>query len=166
MRKQLVGLRCLQLGGLASLLFLLAGCGGTGTVSGKVKVNGEPVTAGTVTFLAEDDKSYQGNISPDGSYTVEKVPPGTVKIGVYAPSGAPPMPDFAKKALGKLDIPKQAGQDVNPYDFKKHTGPVVPDNFMDPRKSTLTYTVKTGNQDHDIEITVAEAPKTKKGGRR
>jgi hypothetical protein len=87
-RKQLIGLRCLQLVGVASLLLLLAGCGGTGTVSGKVKVNGELVTAGTVTFLTEDDKLLQGNIGSDGSYTVEKVPPGTVKIGVYAPSGA------------------------------------------------------------------------------
>ena len=75
--------------GAGRMLFLLllaavCGCGSTATVAGKVSYQGRPVVHGYVTFLSADKTARSAAIAPDGSYTIERVPPGVVKIGVVS----------------------------------------------------------------------------------
>jgi hypothetical protein len=60
----------------------LAGCGGgTGTVSGKVTLDGSPLPAGRIVFFGPKGKSATAEIK-DGQYTASNVPAGDVKITV------------------------------------------------------------------------------------
>src|SRR5690349_503951 len=73
----------------AVLIGAAAGCGGQGaTVSGKVSYKGRPVVSGSVIVLNPDGTARTGVILPDGSYTVEGVSRGLVKIGVLSPDPA------------------------------------------------------------------------------
>src|SRR5437762_12233392 len=77
----------------------LAGCKGgdlPATVSGKVTYHGRPVTSGVVVLVGPDGKtSDPGPVRPDGTYTIQHAPAGTVKVSfnnppppvVSAPSG-------------------------------------------------------------------------------
>src|SRR4051794_30930832 len=60
-------------GSLFALCFLLAGCNRetrTGFVSGTVRVDGKPITQGTIMFAPADGKAAVGSIGPDGTYVL------------------------------------------------------------------------------------------------
>jgi hypothetical protein len=83
MRNRRVGWCCL---GLAFSL-LLAGCDRTKmvTVTGTVKVDGQLLASGTITFTPADGKTQvTGGPIKDGKYSV-KVPPGLMKVSLSAP---------------------------------------------------------------------------------
>src|SRR5438477_1667604 len=69
----------------ALLLPMLIGCGGTATVAGKVTYQGRPVLSGSVIVLNDDGTAVSGVIQPDGTYSVEGVKKGRVKVGVLSP---------------------------------------------------------------------------------
>jgi hypothetical protein len=136
------------------------GCGGagsgTGQVTGKVSYQGKPLSVGTVAFFGSNNRVANSLILPDGTYTITNAPMGEVKISVETPpqptsggSGGPPkgmMMDPAKFGVKNPDAKKTAmgGQ------LEKHV--VVPDKYKDAQKSGLTYTVKAGEQTHNIDI--------------
>src|SRR5437588_6501794 len=86
-------------GRLASLAILLlalliaTGCSGkkaSGTVSGKVTYQGKALRGGSVTFIPADGVGVAtSRIAEDGSYKVEKVPAGNVKITVETETSKP-----------------------------------------------------------------------------
>lgn len=71
-----------------------AGCGETHDptypVTGKVTLNGQPLTTGTVTFTPENGPSATGEIGADGTYSLITPPeregamPGTYQVSVSA----------------------------------------------------------------------------------
>ncbi len=128
-----------------------AGCGSSpGKIVGKVYYKDAPLKGGNVTFVCADGQSRLAEIQEDGSYAVDKVAPGEVKISVdtsslkpqgniprYQPpkgvenkSGFTP-PDFAAQAKRYVAIPKQ---------------------YADAEHSGLKYTVKRGSQQYDIHL--------------
>lgn len=79
-------------GGLVTgfaLLVLATGCQGSGTVTGKVRHRAKPVVWGTVSMIASDDLQYSGQITLEGTYKIENVPNGPVKILVASPDPDP-----------------------------------------------------------------------------
>src|SRR4051794_6835119 len=67
----------------------LAGCGGrAATLSGRVSYRGRAVTSGSVIVLHADGTARSGVIRPDGTYAVEGVQKGPVRIGVLSPDPA------------------------------------------------------------------------------
>lgn len=72
--------------GLAALLAVAAGCGTAEpkrtTVSGTVTYKGQPVTGGTITFVAGPGVSGGGLIRGDGTFFASGVPVGKVKVAV------------------------------------------------------------------------------------
>jgi hypothetical protein len=112
----------------------VCGCGGKATVSGKVSYQGRTVTYGSVLILGSDKKTRFGVIQPDGSYTVEGVTPGAVKIGVISRDPAKP----ASK------VPASAR--ATPTWFP------LPPKFEDPATSGIVGTVGSGRVKHDIEL--------------
>jgi len=131
---------------LLPLVLALAGCGkGQATVSGKVAFNGQPLPSGTVAFLGEDGRAYTGVIGADGTYTLEKVSPGPMKISVQTPpppSGKP----VVQPPPGASSMP---GMDMRNREVKTVA---IPRKYEDPNTSGLTYTVTSGSQTHDIEL--------------
>src|SRR4051794_4310897 len=68
------------------LAVLAAGCGRkAGNVSGTVKFNDKPLTAGTITFYDRDDRPTSSPISATGTYSVTGVASGKVKVAIAVP---------------------------------------------------------------------------------
>ncbi len=131
----------------AALALAMVGCGsGTSTLSGKVTYQGRPVLSGYVTVVNEDGTASSGVIQPDGTYTVEGVKRGHVRIAIVSPD-----PARAHSVLNKGDHKDaKAGHG--------HTKPgtngwyPLPANLGDPEKSGLTLDATASRVRHDIEM--------------
>jgi hypothetical protein len=137
-------------------LLLLTGCSSKGNVSGKVTINGTPLNTGTVGFYA-GGQVYQGNIGNDGTYTI-KCPPGEVRIAIFVPKATMGPSGGMPAGAGSMpkDVKAPPGVDMGKFSGGAGVagGPVVeiPDQYADPEKSGLTYTVTGGDQTHDIPL--------------
>jgi hypothetical protein len=141
------------------LLAVCAGCSSSsqGTISGKVTYQGKPVPAGTVVFVPQvQGGSFVAHIR-DGEYKVENCPVGPAKIAVSTPANTDPM----KRMMGsKMKRPPEIeeklgrggsadGSSSSPTDAPAVS---IPPRYQDPEKSGLSYTVTSGSQVHDIDI--------------
>ena len=154
-----------RLGGLL-LLACLAFCTGCGegiqraTVKGKVTLGETPIPVGNVMFWGKDNYTASGTIDKEGNYSVADVPVGEVRISVQTPKlppGGLEMMHRMKNNPGAKDT-----ESVDPNDPSKRIGIMgnipenivpVPDKYNDPGTSGLTYTVKGGEQTHDLKLT-------------
>ena len=131
----------------------VAGCGpSTGNVSGKVLYKGAPLNGGVVTFAGEDGKNPQiAQIAEDGSYSVEKIPVGPVKITVATKSSVK-QGKQPRKNLPPTNVTPPPG--YIPQDASDGGKPLVeiPAKYSDSEKSGLTYTVTSGSQSYDIKL--------------
>jgi hypothetical protein len=133
---------------LLSILVLTAcGCSRTATVTGKVTYQGRPVVHGFVTFLSAQETARSGVIQPDGSYTVENVPLGRMRITVFSRNPA------KGRSTVRVEQPAETG------DKKAGSGkPTVAGWFPLPPKfeavatSGLTCTVDARTMRHDLEL--------------
>lgn len=133
------------------VLLAACGCGGGdginhgGELTGKVTIDGTPVSAGEIQFHGGDGKhSVSGKLRNDGSYTVHEPPLGPCKIAIITST----FKDIPPKSKAK-----------GPVDFTDHaTGewPIyaaTPKAYEDKDTSGLTVDVKSGKQEHAIELT-------------
>jgi len=148
---------------LCSVLLLgVIGCSKTGTITGKVKYNGEPVAIGVIQFIPEKGKAVSANIA-DGEYKAERVPVGPCVVTVSTAEaertarslpkeqGAGPTvmpnqqggtkaaPDIQGKAKDKPQTPALPGgdqlkQNAGEKDLYKRLKP-VPAKFGDPEEA-------------------------------
>lgn len=141
---------------LAGVLFLVSflgalGCGSTpGTVTGKVYFKDQPLKGGNVTFLTADKKvSQMAKIGEDGSYTIDKIPAGPVKIGVETKSlkQSASVPRYSPPP--GMSSPNKTGGDPKEI-LKRYVA--IPEKYADPLESGLEYTVQSGNQPWDIKL--------------
>lgn len=129
----------------AFLLPLMAsGCGGskTGTVSGKVRLNGEPVPGGYVNFFPEGGAGSSAKTSPireDGSYSVSGVPVGPAKISVQGIAGSAALPNVTPPK--GMEIPRSDRKTVN-----------IPAMYSTTDMSGLKWDVKPGQQEFNIDL--------------
>jgi hypothetical protein len=143
------------------LVLASVGCGSKGTVSGKITYNGTPLPSGTVTFVPEKGEVVTAVIV-DGKYTAQKVPTGPAKILVtsvpanegrasFGNQGKNAMINNMKNIPEDAPIPPEARKSLaggNPA----RNGLKIPTRYNDSEKTDLKYTVKSGSQDHDIEL--------------
>jgi hypothetical protein len=118
----------------AGAVLFVAGCGGPGTVSGKVSLNGKMLPGGAVTVVDSEGQSRIGGIGKDGSYTVSNIAPGKAQVSVLTLDKRPSiMGDGAENSLGEY-VP-------------------IPAKYMDHNQSGLALDVKSGKQPFDIQMT-------------
>jgi hypothetical protein len=123
------------------VMLAVVGCGGTGTVSGKVTLNGKPLPGGVVYVHDSEGQSRSGGITKEGTYAVSNIAPGTAKINVLTLSSMPSVRDpqgGGKNPLGEY-VP-------------------IPAKYMDFTTSGLGLEVKSGKQDYDIKMEGEAAP--------
>ncbi|VTU01821.1 unnamed protein product [Gemmataceae bacterium] len=117
------------------------GCSGgakLGPVSGSVTLDGQPVTAGVVTFVAADrSNTASAEITPEGTYSIPDAPTGEVVICVktrdhefiLGPGSGPP-PDPAAGSGGVKTTQKK-----NPLFVR------TPEKYEDATRTDLRATV-------------------------
>jgi hypothetical protein len=145
---------------LLGLLPFTVGCGpnlrARATVKGKVTFANQPVTAGSVTFYGRDNLLGSATIDKDGNYVMKDAPLGEVKITVTVPT-LPPG-GIERMKMG----PAKEGKSVDPSGSGKAIAIMgtMPDRYVPVSEkyakvatSGLTYTVKKGEQTHDIIMT-------------
>lgn len=138
---------------------LLCGCsrsrlGNEEEVSGKVTYNGKPLTGGWITFMSAQGHTFSGPIDPEGNYKV-RVLVGETRITVDNRM-------LQSKWMSKTDIRRQVGikrRASTSTEEAKSSGPDIPGTYMplpnkyfSPDTSGLTYTVESGSQTHNIEL--------------
>jgi hypothetical protein len=147
--------------GTLLLSLLVCGCnnsgmGPQGQVSGKVIYNGKPLPGGQVTFLTAKGYTFNSVIDPEGNYKLQ-APVGEAKIVVdnrmllksneppkldlRHPPGITPPPGVKQDDAGASSAPAIAGTYV-----------ALPKKYSSPDASGLTYTVKSGTQTYDIDL--------------
>ena len=134
----------------------LLGCGGqaAGDVSGRVTFEGQPVVFGSVVIIGTDKQPRNGEIKPDGSFTVTGVPVGEAQVAVHSPD-VTALPD--KMTLkGKMKEGKKGDVDVElnkvPQAVRDKWFP-IPERYSDHEKSGLTLTIKEGANEFPLKLT-------------
>ncbi len=120
---------------LAALALPCAGCGSSAgssppptlPVKGKVTYNGRPLIQGTVTFVPDRGPEANGNIQPDGSYSLT-----TRKDG-----------DGAVAGVHQVAVDGATGKGAS---FR------VPPKFRNVSSSKIEMEVKDGTTDYDINL--------------
>ncbi|MFO0845691.1 MAG: hypothetical protein U0797_25455 [Gemmataceae bacterium] len=159
--------RLLVSAGLAVALTFLAGCGGTGSVEGKVssRSKGKNLVWGTVVMTGPDNIARSGMVHPDGSYAVQGLPTGEAVIRVSSDSPKALMqPRPAAGRGGRGTGPDEDRRPPDPNAAKDGGGgPVIADEvlkawfpipakYADPAQSLLKVTIKPGKNQHDIVL--------------
>lgn len=141
---------------IAGAMVLAGGCASKATITGTVTYKGEPIPSGSITFTPESGAPLVNAPIRDGKYTAEDVPMGNAKVSIMSMymSGRPsPMMDPGKRE--KMAPPKDAPPEAQKAferstQFKK--GLKIPEKYVDPQQSGLTYTVQRGPQTKDFNL--------------
>ncbi len=88
----------------------VCGCGGeteiSGNASGKVTLDGQAVTSGSISFISEDGKVGTADMGATGEYAMKDVVVGDYKVVISPPAlPHPGMPGTTKKA-GQANFPQ------------------------------------------------------------
>ena len=178
MRKYSFPVRRFGLFGLFLLSAAPLGCGSkTGTVTGKVTLDGKPLLIGKISFTGKG-KTVSADII-EGEYTAKKVPVGDVKVTVDTsiakheadnllagaqrggggmPPGGPPrgmkegrqMPPEAKKALEE-QAQLAAENSKKAKELLAKYRP-IPEKYTKPESSGLSLTVTGGENSFDVPL--------------
>jgi hypothetical protein len=88
----------------------------TGSVEGKITIDGNPVAKGKVAFHPARGKAVEVKIAADGTYNAKKVPVGEVKITVKGP-GVPKK--FESVNTSGLTLTVEKGKSQHNIDLRK-----------------------------------------------
>jgi hypothetical protein len=132
-------IRAAVLGAIA----IVSGCSGSGSVSGRVTLNDQPLTSGTVTFHPTGTgPAGIGTIGPDGRYQVsvgkdKSLPPGDYLVTVEA-----------TEAVSSGEWPATKGPPPPPKAPKR----ITPAKYADRGTTDLKFTVKSGENKIDLVL--------------
>ena len=147
----------LQLGVGVILLSTICGCGGgvedkigaTLPVSGKVTIDGQPVSAGTVNFIPDAAKGNKADvngfsmINDGGTYTLVAGTPTMTKPG---------MPPGWYKVTIKTNVPVGMQQSKTGAVMPESAGAAIAPKFTDVKQTPLAIEVKEGGS-YDLQAT-------------
>jgi hypothetical protein len=148
----------------------VSGCGSnTGTLTGTVSLNGQPLTVGQVTAYSDNHEQVGFSaILPDGTYRMADVPAGPVILVVqtFTPEGQPMMaagavappvppdnklPPAAAKQIAEEEL-QHLPEETRKAILSAKAVP-VPLKYTDSKQSDLKATVSRGTTTFNIEMT-------------
>jgi hypothetical protein len=140
---------------------LLTGCSSSGKVkvTGKVTINNQPLTKGTIVFVPTEEDAPGGGTAViiDGEYSLTSTAPGSMKVYLVPPTvrGGPPArggnPPSGTHGVPKdPDIPKDAASGKGPpTDLKL---PKIPPKYLNANTSDYIVELKKGQQEINIDF--------------
>ncbi|MDB4733197.1 hypothetical protein OAF42_02005 [Planctomicrobium sp.] len=128
------------------------GCGGspglpdgeTGTVSGKLSLDGETVPAGSAVIFTPESGGLPaiGEVGSGGSFSLKMKGGSDILVGTYKVSVSAPVVEVDPAAAMEASV---AGEDVG--------GEVAfPVKYLNPDASGETFTVKEGDNTFDLDM--------------
>ncbi len=156
---------------LGLALLLAAGCSSGNAlapakVSGRISYAGKPLKAGSLRFFTAAGTPYDGQISPDGTYSAVDLPVGEAIIVVETESINPkrdPMAGARKTADSERRMKSMAMNQQRAPGGDAGAAPAtstaaenyvkIPEKYNNPKTSPLTITLEKGRQVHNIELT-------------
>lgn len=132
------------------LVVTLGGClRAPNRVTGIVRLDGQPLTSGRVTFLCDGKgrPAISGSISSDGSYAIDDPPVGRAMVSVET-FKVPPRPKPGVDPLSGVDYEAEwvaEWGDAGPY-------VPIPSRYASPTSSGLEVMIVPGAQTFDIEL--------------
>ena len=137
---------------LAPLLLAVAGCGESkADVSGRVTHQGKTVSWGTVILQGPNGIPMSGAINPDGTYTVQGVAAGKVRIGVISRDPGV-RAGVRSRRVDKGDAAGAPPPQPPPPAIDRSKWFPLPEKYEDPTKSGLETTIKGGATSYDIDL--------------
>jgi len=137
----------------------LIGCGPAyNRVSGRVLLDGKPLPGGRVTFRPADSaqNSASAEINEQGQYEVT-LPIGDVQISIdnrelqpRAARGPIELPALGPDIQGKINSEMARSAPTGNKGSGRYVP--VPSRYYDAETSGLSFTVKKGDQRHDIDL--------------
>jgi hypothetical protein len=124
-------------------LAALSGCGQDASIArvdGIVRLDGKPLTAGTVRFVPRAGRAATGTIQPDGSFTL-----GTYSSADGAIIGTHQVAIISYEAAADARPAYEAASQSNK--------PLVPERYMAVGTSGLTFDVKPGDNQAEFNLT-------------
>ena len=150
------------------ILLLVSGCSGgaaqapvpTASVSGTVRVNGNPLSGATVMFFT-DEWSSVGKTNGDGEFTLVQgaaVGENKVTISKVDPSKLKDV-EFSADPEDGLDegqmVAANIGETVEALETDVPLGEMIGSDYSDPGKTILTYSVPEGGvSDASFDLTL------------
>jgi hypothetical protein len=138
----------------------LAGCSKTAKVSGHVKLGGQDLKLGHISFVGSDGKSSDVVELKNGEYSVHNAPIG--ECTVVVDTNYIIVENMGMDAAGRggqVDRGRMGADDIKKMEEMNEKDPryklakereeswmPIPDEYTDAKKSTLKYTVKRGSQ--------------------
>lgn len=135
--------RCLPL----YAILAIAGCGGSakvGYVHGVVRLDGKPLTTGTVRFVPDAGRAASGTIQTDGSFDL-----GTLGKSDGAVIGKHRVAIIAYQQ----SVPEEGSRPADVTSVNPNVKPLVPERYMAVGTSRLTFDVKPGSNQADFDLT-------------
>jgi hypothetical protein len=134
---------------LALLALAFTGCGkATGDVTGIVKFKGQPLNGGSVIFADSSGTLVQTQIGTDGKFTAQGVSVGNNKIAVYYVDNR--INEYAQEIASRGKGGLQPMASMPKLDTSEML--TLPAQYSTPDKSGLSFDVKSGQNNYDIDI--------------
>jgi hypothetical protein len=135
-------------GGLLILIALFTMGKSGATLTGHVTHRGKPVIWGSVIVVGPDGNATAGRIQPDGTYTVENVPPVAVNVAVVSRD---PLVQHNMEEI-RRNRNRAAPKSWEPVPVDRKQWFPLPERYADPQTSGLTVLLSKGTNRHDIEL--------------
>ncbi len=131
--------------------------GPTGTVSGTVTLNGEPVPQGcTVVFIADAGHTATGQVGPGGTYSLSVVgksgKSSAVPVANYKVCVSPPAKEAAESEDYEAMMDRSASGEEQPQAQAPAQQEIIPAAFQSVTTSGLSYEVKEGPNTIDVKL--------------
>ncbi len=125
------------------------------TLSGRVTIDGKPVTAGNVLLVSENGQlTASAPLRGDGTYVVKEPPLGQVKIAVetllYRDRAAP---EYGSEKTGKPGLVGSAGMVLPDPMVRGLVYQPIPEKYESVETSGLTLVIERKVQEFDIVLT-------------
>jgi hypothetical protein len=135
----------------------VVGCGGdskgpTGTISGKLTVNGQPAPAKTqVFFLSNTGDATSAEVAGDGTFTIMGVTVGSYQVSIKPPAATSENVS-PEEAMRMMYGTEPGGKGSNPNAFASEGAVKIPEKYTSFADSGITFEVKEGVNDFALDL--------------
>ena len=143
-----------RLGIVIAVLIVVPGCGvARSRVHGTLKYQGKPLGGAIISFFDRDNATFTARTRPDGTYAVDGIARGTIRVSVQVPprrAKSRPEPSSVQKANKEAGL--KSWQERKQVDDPTLTRIKLPDRYGNPETSDLSFELKEPDQDYSIDL--------------